>query len=541
MKVKVKIKKNEGITLIALVVTIIVLLILSTITINMLTGENGIIKNTGKAKEATEIADEKEIVQRATVNAIGKNKYGNLKQDELEKQLNEEQEGKTEVTDVGDEFEILFKESNRYYTVDKDGNISEPQEILKDNYPGDITKGGMLDGSEEKPYEIWCIEDLVAFSNMVNGNGIILENGKAIAINTSTDFSTKTVELKTNLNFKSKYSYANSERTDLGDINGDENDGNTLINEMTTGTGFNPIGNIEMGSSFKGIFDGNGNNIDNIYISRETTSGLFGYVSGAKEIKNINISGEIIATNGYAGGIIGLYNQGNSTEVTNIINCTNKASITANGGTTVYWSKNGVSGGIVGITQVGITQKKLLIDNCSNLGNISGEMVAGGITGKEAYYIKNCFNAGTITSSGNTSTDSYAGGIVGGEYASIISIENCYNIGAISAKKVAAGIIGGGTAGSVNIKNTYNNGNIKNATTKKVMVGNISSTITNGYYNSSLMDSTIKIDNDLIDISNKSVEEFINLLNSYINDDEEEYPTDWKKWKLGEKGYPEIE
>ena len=53
--------------------------------------------------------------------------------------------------------------------------------------------------------------------------------------------------------------------------------------------------------------------------------------------------------------------------------------------------------------------------------------------------------------------------------------------------------------------------------------------------------STIKIDNDLIDISDKSVEEFINLLNSYINDDEEEYPTDWKKWKLGEKGYPEIE
>ena len=115
------------------------------------------------------------------------------------------------------------------------------------------------------------------------------------------------------------------------------------------------------------------------------------------------------------------------------------------------------------------------------------------------------------------------------------------SIGAISAKKVAAGIIGGGTAGSVNIKNTYNNGNIKNATTKKVMVGNISSTITNGYYNSSLMDSTIKIDNDLIDISDKSVEEFINLLNSYINDEEEEYPTDWKKWKLGEKGYPEIE
>ena len=83
--------------------------------------------------------------------------------------------------------------------------------------------------------------------------------------------------------------------------------------------------------------------------------------------------------------------------------------------------------------------------------------------------------------------------------------------------------------------------NIKNATTKKVMVGNISSSITNGYYNSSLIDSTITIDNGLIDISDKSVEEFINLLNSYRNDDEEAYPIDWKKWKLGENGYPIFE
>ena len=87
--------ENKGITLISLVITIVIILILATITINMLTGENGIIKNTGKAKETTEIANEKEIIQRATVNAIGKNKYGDLKQDELEKQLNEEQEGKT--------------------------------------------------------------------------------------------------------------------------------------------------------------------------------------------------------------------------------------------------------------------------------------------------------------------------------------------------------------------------------------------------------------------------------------------------------------
>ena len=43
-------KNNKGITLIALVVTIIVLLILAGVSIAMLTGENGIL---GKAKEAS--------------------------------------------------------------------------------------------------------------------------------------------------------------------------------------------------------------------------------------------------------------------------------------------------------------------------------------------------------------------------------------------------------------------------------------------------------------------------------------------------------
>ena len=43
-------KNNKGITLIALVVTIIVLLILAGISIAMLTGENGILKNANDAK-----------------------------------------------------------------------------------------------------------------------------------------------------------------------------------------------------------------------------------------------------------------------------------------------------------------------------------------------------------------------------------------------------------------------------------------------------------------------------------------------------------
>lgn len=49
-------KKNYGITLIALVITIIVLLILAGVTIATLSGDNGILQNAGKAKKETQNA-----------------------------------------------------------------------------------------------------------------------------------------------------------------------------------------------------------------------------------------------------------------------------------------------------------------------------------------------------------------------------------------------------------------------------------------------------------------------------------------------------
>ena len=53
-------RRNKGITLIALVVTIIVLLILAGISIAMLTGQNGILKRAAEAKEKTRVAQEDE-------------------------------------------------------------------------------------------------------------------------------------------------------------------------------------------------------------------------------------------------------------------------------------------------------------------------------------------------------------------------------------------------------------------------------------------------------------------------------------------------
>ena len=62
-----KLKENKGITTIALVITIIILLILAGITILTLTGENGIIKKAIISREKTYEAQEDEKEKIATL------------------------------------------------------------------------------------------------------------------------------------------------------------------------------------------------------------------------------------------------------------------------------------------------------------------------------------------------------------------------------------------------------------------------------------------------------------------------------------------
>ena len=66
-------KRNKGITLIALAVTIIVMLILAGVTMATLTGENGIISQAKKAKEASKKAEDDEKANLANMAAIMEN------------------------------------------------------------------------------------------------------------------------------------------------------------------------------------------------------------------------------------------------------------------------------------------------------------------------------------------------------------------------------------------------------------------------------------------------------------------------------------
>lgn len=76
MKTKLKIKQEKGITLIALVVTIVVLLILAGISINLVLGDNGIITKAQEARIAQELSSYKENMKIfITTQQIQDNKF----------------------------------------------------------------------------------------------------------------------------------------------------------------------------------------------------------------------------------------------------------------------------------------------------------------------------------------------------------------------------------------------------------------------------------------------------------------------------------
>ena len=106
---KEKLKQKKGITLIALVITIIVLLILAAVSIAMLTGDNGILTQAKNAKEGTEQAGDIEKIRLAISEAqIGESGYQELNFQSFQKALNSQ---------FGEDNAIVSIEEDETYTV----------------------------------------------------------------------------------------------------------------------------------------------------------------------------------------------------------------------------------------------------------------------------------------------------------------------------------------------------------------------------------------------------------------------------------------
>lgn len=154
-------KRNKGITLIALVITIIVLLILAGVTLTTLTGKNGLLNKAKNASEEYEVSSEKEQVDIAQMSLKNESNINEKTWEDLIPN--------TTVTKVSEkDYIIKFNDCKRLYWAKLDNSsiyigkdkVNEFEEIDQD-------------GTEAKPYVINTIEDLVDFSNNVRNRNII--------------------------------------------------------------------------------------------------------------------------------------------------------------------------------------------------------------------------------------------------------------------------------------------------------------------------------------------------------------------------------
>ena len=176
--------KETGITLIALVVTIVVLLILAGVSISMLTGENGVITQAKKAKEETEIAEEKEAVQIAYTGAMGE-KYDpdSITASDIQKQLDA---NGTKATASGN-IKVKFTKSGRIYKING-SKISGPYEktetgekTLVEMYEQAVEDGCTNSDGSCTNEDHLHIGDYVEYTNPTSGTYTVTANTLGIA------------------------------------------------------------------------------------------------------------------------------------------------------------------------------------------------------------------------------------------------------------------------------------------------------------------------------------------------------------------------
>ena len=141
-------KKQRGITLIALVVTIIVLLILAGVSVSMLTGQNGILTNAAKAKENTEAASDLEFLQTKAYEAV--TNYYVKGQTGSENEYILEELGKVSGVETSVSQGTVKYNGKTYDISEIIGNTSEQKAIEKEEGLTQITAATATDAEDKQ-------------------------------------------------------------------------------------------------------------------------------------------------------------------------------------------------------------------------------------------------------------------------------------------------------------------------------------------------------------------------------------------------------
>lgn len=416
------IKKNKGITLIVLIITIIILLILAGITVPLIIGNNSIVN---KAAETKKNEDQARLEEDVNLKVIAQTRdYA----DSIESYLD---------TIEGATIEKLAE--GVFYVTRDQGEVTVTDD-------GEIMSGKLdvWDGESEAcpvykdwNWYIYTASQLKFLANFVNNKNVLTDNQLELVSKAGYNpddikmDNTVTVYLMNNLYLGAK------------EENGEwQTENNEKFN-------WEPIG-ISKEIGFLGNFDGNNHIIRNLYInSSNKMIGLFGYLKESN-FKNITLKNSYIKGFEFAGGIIGYLDYGN------LSNCFNYANVVG----------EHAIGGVAGCSSFSNIKK------CENYGTIIGIVNAGGVVGVcNKGNIENCKNYANVIvqgkeASGSTSSrQEYAGGIVACTYNSTEDdqthyIKNCENYAYISGAAFVGGIIGWNNCQNSLITNCKNYGNI---------------------------------------------------------------------------------
>ena len=147
-------KNQKGVTLVALVVTIILLIILAGISINLILGDNGIITIAKKAKENTELAkveEEKQLNELYTqLEAEGGNSSGESNHTSVKK------------------ITLISQSMSSRYTnkIDVSSLVENYKSLTKDDFYLEIIWFGKLEHNEsEYPHNPGNISDMLTYDS----------------------------------------------------------------------------------------------------------------------------------------------------------------------------------------------------------------------------------------------------------------------------------------------------------------------------------------------------------------------------------------
>lgn len=384
-------KENKGITLVALIITIIVMIILVSTTVSILIGENTPIKQAKRLQSKSDLERLKEDILMATI----------------DKKIDDYVEGGDMLNCLNKIADITIDEiavgtyhvtrGTAEVTVYEDGDIEEGQveiwggTIAQPTCPEfkeNATEEGVWDWYIYKPSELQFLQEFVNNGNSLTGDvrnltPLVAEANRSKVV--ITENKTK-VYLMNNLDMGAR------EGATKGDVEKRWEKAADGVTDSVNQTSYNwtPIGADNDTKKFKGIFEGQDHTIRGVYVNRTANSnGIFG---NSNTIKNLTIKDSYIKGGTGTGGIVGALRTGE------VLSCHN-----AN---TIVILKNGSYysvGGVVGFCQAPVS-------DCTNTGGV--------------------YAYGAIDDRGQIST--YIGGVLGIAFAGDVS--NCRNYGEVINK-----------------------------------------------------------------------------------------------------------